>query len=110
MEKEGESRDGQACAIPSPIEMCAHVEVTNAAGETVAAVEPLGFRAWKAKMQKEIGVKQIAVAIQDVLIIDTARVAKGLPPGSYKGVLLTKAPIPPSARRALKDRDAWRAI
>ena len=58
MEKEGESRDGQACAIPSPIEMCAHVEVTSAAGETVAAFEPLGFRAWKAKMQTELGVKQ----------------------------------------------------
>ena len=110
MGKEGESRDGQACAIPSPIEMCAHVEVTNAAGETVAAFEPLGFRAWKAKMQKELGVKQIAVVIEDVFIIDTAQAANRLPPGSYKGVLLTKAPIPPSARRELKDCDAWSAI
>ena len=90
--------------------MCAHVEVTNAAGETVGAFESVGFGAWKAKMQKEFGVKQMAVAIQDVLIIDTARVAKSLPPGSYKGVLLTKAPIPPSARRELKDCDAWKAI
>ena len=110
MEKEGESRDGQACAVPSPIEMCAHVEVTSAAGETVAAFEPLGFRAWKAKMQKELGFKTVAVAIEDVLIIDTAQAAKSLPPGSYKGVLLTKAPIPPSARRELKDCDAWSAI
>ena len=90
--------------------MCAHVEVTNVAGETVGAFEPVGFRAWKAKMQKEFGVNHIAVAIADVLIIDTAQAAKSLPPGSYKGVLLTKAPIPPSARRELKDCDAWKAI
>lgn len=90
--------------------MCSHVEVTNAAGETVGAFEPVGFRAWKAKMQKKLGVKQIAVVIEDVFIIDTAQAANRLPPRSYKGVLLTKAPIPPSARRELKDCDAWRAI
>ena len=93
----------------SPKEMCAHVEVTNAAGDPVGSFFAAGFRAWKAKMQKDLGAK-VAIALEDTLIVDTPKLMFSLRPGSYKGVLVTKAPIPLSARRHLKDCDLWKAV
>ena len=87
-----------------------HVEVRNNAGDSVGSFSgAAGFRAWRAKMQKSFGGK-IAFAVEDRLIIDTPSLVSRLPPGSYVGVLLQRAPIPPQVRKQLSSCDLWKAI
>ena len=88
-----------------------HVEVRNAAGDSVGSFsDSAGFRKWRVQMQKERGLNKLAVAIADQLIIDTPSLVSRLPPGSHEGVLLQRAPIPTQARRQLSDCDLWRAV
>ena len=87
------------------------VEVRNAAGDLIGSFsDAAGFRKWRAQMQKERGQNKIAVAINDQLIVDTPSLVSRLPPGSYEGVILQRAPIPPQARRQLSDCDLWKAL
>ena len=89
--------------------MGTHVEVTNAAGQIVGSFEAAGFRTWKTKMQRELGGK-VAIALEDTVIVDSPKLMNRIPAGSYQGVLVTKTPIPLSARRHLKDCDLFTAV
>ena len=89
--------------------MGTHIEVTNAAGQTVGSFDAAGFRTWKTKMQRELGGK-VAIVLEGAIIVDSPKLMNRIPTGSYQGVLVAKTPIPLSARRHLKDCDLFKAV
>ena len=86
------------------------VEVKNRAGERVGNFDEDGFGKWRREIRKQLGGRQIGLAIGEQYIIDSLALLRALPPGRHEATLVQTSPIPCEARRELENCDLWKAI
>ena len=87
----------------------ATIAVQNKAGELVAEVTARSFGAYKRRQPGKIALL-LPLGDDRELIIDTCKIVKQLPNGSYEARLLNMVAIPSEVANELRGYDVWKEI